>query len=43
MIELTVIFRTILITVLTNSFMSIASNANQEHQYVPKGSWTPVR
>ena len=31
--------RTILITVLTNSFMAIASNATEEHQYemLPSG------
>jgi hypothetical protein len=30
---LTFLPRTILITVLTNSFMAIASNATEEHQY----------
>ncbi len=33
--------RTILITVLTNSFMSIASNATQEHQYVLRNYLMP--
>lgn len=30
--QLITVYRTILITVLTNSFMTIASNATEEHQ-----------